>query len=104
AGPELEAPTLEILGRSPGQCKLRQSHTFVIERGKRVENRRGRDCRGRIEHADFQRIETGDIELKPDGDAAALLLGAGGCGKQRDAKSRHKKYTRKRARTCRRSH
>ena len=57
-----------------------------------------------IEHADLQRIETGDIEFEADGDAAARLLGVGGHSRQCHTKSRHKKYSRERARTDRRFH
>jgi len=49
-------------------------------------------------------LETGDVEFEADGDAAARFLGAGGGHGQRDRKSRHKKYSRKRVRTDRRYH
>src|SRR6201999_2576362 len=95
-------PALVVFGMSPGQRELRLHHALVIKRGECVENRRRGGSRGRIEHADLERIETGNIELEADSGAAALLLGTGGACKQSDAKCRDMKYLRKRARAdCR---
>jgi hypothetical protein len=65
----------------PGKRELRLRLALVVESDERIENRRRRRLRGRIEDADLQRIETGNIELKAHGDAAALLLGVDGACK-----------------------
>ena len=98
AGPQLEGPDLEIFRRFPGQCEFRLHLALVVEIDQRIENRRRRGFRRCIEDADFQRIEPGNIGLKADGDAAALLLGAGGACQQSNARCRNKKNLRKHAR------
>jgi hypothetical protein len=85
AGSQLERPGLVIVRVGPGERELRLRLALVVEVGERIENRRSRSFRRSIENADFQRIETGNIELKADGDAAALLLGVGGPSKMRSS-------------------
>ena len=85
AGPQLERPSLEIFRRLPGKRELRLRDAFVVEINQRIENRRSRCQRCCIEDADLQRIETRNIGLKADSDAAALLLRAGSACEQGDA-------------------
>ena len=78
AGPELECPGFEVARSRPRERQLRLRYALVVEIGERVEKRGRRGQCGRVVDADLERVETGDIELKADGDAAARLLGAGG--------------------------
>ena len=74
AGPELEGPGLVVVGMGPGLRQLRLRLAFVIEIDQGVENRRGRGQGGGVIDPDLERIETRNIELQSDRDAAALLL------------------------------
>ena len=66
--------------------------------GQRLENRGGGGLRRGVEHADLQRIEAGNVEFQPDGDAAALLLRQGRTGQHCDADRRTQDRLRKRVR------
>ena len=98
AGPQFERPGLEIIRMIPGNRKLGLWHALVIKISKRVEKRRSRCQRRGIKDADLQRIETGNIELKADSDAAAGLLGLRGAFEQVKTKCRRKENSRERTR------
>src|SRR5712691_13343686 len=74
---QLIGPGLVIVGMGPGFRELRYRLAAVVERGERVEQQRRRDLRRGIVDADLERIEAGNVDLEPDGDAAALLLRRG---------------------------
>src|SRR5450631_3477806 len=104
AGPQLERPGLVVVRMGPGERELRYRLALVVEGNQRIENRRGRGERRGVEHPDLQRIKTGNVEFEAEGNAAALLLGAGGSRNQSSAKSRKKAYSRKHARARYRLH
>jgi hypothetical protein len=64
---QLEGPGLEVIRVSPGQRELRLRLALFVKISERIENRGSRRFRRRIEDADLQRIETGNIQLKADG-------------------------------------
>src|SRR4029077_1306069 len=86
AGPELEGPGLEVIGMAPRLGELWRRLALVVERRQCVEDGGSRGFRRRVEHADLQRIETGNVELEADGDAAARLLRGGRACPCRDCK------------------
>src|SRR3954465_9574952 len=98
AGPQLEGPGLEIVRMGPGQRELGLGYGLVVEISERIEKRRGRRECGGIEDADLQWIETGDVQLKADGDAAAGFLSLRGACKRANAKHRSQENSRKRVR------
>src|SRR3954451_6737878 len=69
--PELEGPGLVVVGMGPGLRQLRLRLAFVVEIDERIENRGGRGQRRGVVDADFERIETRNIELQSDRDATA---------------------------------
>jgi hypothetical protein len=74
-GPELEGPHPEVVGTGPRKRELGLGLAVVIEADQRIENQAGGDVGRRVVDADFQAVEARDIELEPDRERAALLLG-----------------------------
>ena len=84
ARPQLEGPGLVIVGMAPGLRELRHRLAAVVQRRQCVEDERRRGLRRGVVDADLERIEAGNVELEPDGDAAAGLLRRGGVREHAD--------------------